>query len=307
MKAIRFHEFGPPEVLRLDEVPVPAPVAGEVRVRVRAAGVNPVDWKIRSGAARELVPVALPAIPGTEIAGEIDAVGEGVVGWTQGEAVMAFIGLFGGYAQYVCIPSTLIARMPDNVSFAQAAGAPLSILTAWGALTEAARLGPDQRLLVVGGAGAVGSFAIQIAKRLGGTVVASSSSASRARVCAQGADEILAYDAPEENRSTALVDVMLDCVGADAAIPLLPLLKPDGLYVGLSYPSDVDAVRASGYRATWFAVEPDGERLADLARRIGDGELSLPEPLQLPLAEASAAQALSASGHAPSRIVLMLP
>lgn len=305
MQAIRFHQFGPPEVLRLEEAPDPTPGPGEVRIAVRAAGVNPVDWKIRSGAAGDLVAGTLPGIPGSEVSGVIDALGPGVTDWQVGDAVMSFIGLWNAYAERTRVAAELLARKPANISFAQAAGVPLSACTALGALTQAARLQPGQRLLVVGGAGAVGSFAVQLGKAMGATVVASASSRNRDRLRQLGADETIAYDAAAPDAEIAPVDVVLDCVGAEAALPLMPLVAPDGRYIALSFPGDAETITAAGYNGTFFGIAPDGALLRDMAGRIERGEIRLGEPIAMPLAEAAAAQALCATGHAPGHIVLI--
>lgn len=306
MKAIRFHHFGGPEVLRIDEVPVPAPGKGEIRVRVRAAGVNPVDWKFRSGAAEGLVPLSLPLTPGTEIAGNVDAVGEDVTGWSVGDPVMAFIGLWNGYAEFAVFPAALAAKKPDGISYAEAAGAPLSVATAWGALIDTARIEAGQRILIIGAAGAVGAAAIQIAKTRGAEVIATSSLANRQRVLALGADLSLAYDADEE-RDAGEIDLVLDLIGWELSGETITRLAPRARYISVVWPSDAEAADAGRDRSEFFGVAPDGDRLRLAVEHIARGDIRLLRPIEFSMEEAAEAHRLSESGHPPGRLVIAFP
>ena len=176
MQASRFHEYGPPDVLRLEEAPRPEPGEGQVLVRVHAAGVNPIDWKLRAGYLQQFMPVELPHIPGFDLAGTIEALGPGVTDLAVGDEV--FGRGAGTYAQYAVAPATTLARKPAPISFEQAATLPVGGVTAWAGLFEAAELEPGQRLLVHGGAGGVGSYVVQLAHWKGAHVIATASAAN---------------------------------------------------------------------------------------------------------------------------------
>jgi NADPH:quinone reductase-like Zn-dependent oxidoreductase len=302
MKAIRVHGYGGPEVLTLDNIAIPEPGPAELRVRVHAAGVNPVDWKIRAGYAQAMIDPPLPFIPGAEIAGTVDAVGDGVEGWQAGDAVMAMIGLWGGYAEYAIVWAVLAVPKPKNIVFAQAAAAPLSAQTAWGAL---AGLQTGQRLMIRGAAGGVGSAAVQIGRIKGAEVIATASLRSADRVRALGADRVIAYDAPVAETMPE-VDMILDLVG-DPAIETLHRLKADGLYVTAVLPDDVEKAAAAGRRAEFFGIMPDGAQLATVVEHIASGAIRLAPPIVFALDRAADAQRLSETGHAPARIVLAMP
>ncbi len=184
MKALRFHEYGGPEVLRLDDVPLPEPGAGEVRVRVAGSAFNPVDDGIRAGYLRETFPVELPHTPGVEVSGTIDALGEGVEGVAVGDAVIAFLPMLanGSAAEAVIAPAEVIAPAPSTVPLADAAALPMVALTAWQAIFEQGGLVEGQRILINGAGGAVGGYAIQFSKWAGATVIATASPRSAERV-----------------------------------------------------------------------------------------------------------------------------
>ena len=167
MRAVRLHEYGPPSVLIVDDVDRPVPAAGEVLIRVHAAGVNPIDWKLRAGFLQQFMPVTLPHIPGLDVAGTVEALGDGVTEFAVGERV--FGRGTGTYAEFAVAPTTTIAQIPDGVSFEQAAPLHVGGETAWVALFDDARLEASQRLLVQGGAGGVGAIAVQLGHWKGGT------------------------------------------------------------------------------------------------------------------------------------------
>lgn len=302
MQAIRVHGYGGPDVLTLENIALPEPGPGELRVRVHAAGVNPVDWKVRAGYAQAMIYPPMPFVPGGEIAGTVDAVGEGGGNWQVGDAVMALIGLWGGYAEYAIVPTALAVAKPANIDFAQAAAAPLSLQTAWGAL---AGVQAGQRLLVLGGAGGVGSAAVQIGRIKGAEVIATSSQRNAEKVRALGAQRVIAYDAPAVE-TVQDIDMILDLVG-DPAETVLHGLKADGLYIGVVLPTDVEKAAAAGRRGAFFGVAPDGVQLASVLAHVASGAIRLAPPTVFALDQAADAQRLSETGHAPARIVLTMP
>ena len=192
MQAVRFHNYGPPSVLVVDRVPTPEPKAGEVLLRVRAAGVNPVDWKFRAGFIRNFMPITLPYTPGVDVAGTVERVGPGVTEFEPGEDV--FGRASGTYAEYAIAPVTTIARKPPMGS-ASTRRRPFTVggVTAWVGLFDAAHLEAGQRLLVQGGAGGVGALAVQLGHWKGAHVIATASSENVEYVRSLGADEVIDY------------------------------------------------------------------------------------------------------------------
>jgi NADPH:quinone reductase-like Zn-dependent oxidoreductase len=307
MKAMRIHGYGGPDVLQCDELIRPVPAAGEVLVRVMAAGVNPVDWKIRYGYVRSLIDPPLPVALGGEIAGIVEAKGAGVDGFALGTAVFGLIGLWGGYAEYVAVPASVLAHKPDTLSFAQAGSVPLPALTAWQALLDIAKLQPGQRVLIHAAAGGVGSYAVQIAKMNGAYVIGTSSAANMERLRALGVDQALDYTSVAFEKEVGEVDIVLDLVGGDVLDRSWSVLKPAGLLISAVMPPDQTAADAAGVRSTFVAVHPDGKCLQEIGRLIECGAISVgSSPIVFPMEDAVSAQQLSETGHAPARIVLKI-
>src|SRR4051794_9909947 len=193
MKAVRFHEFGTPEVLHYEDADQPIAGEGQVRIRVAGSAFNPADNGIRSGALP--IPVTLPHVPGYDVSGTIDAVGEGVTDFQVGDTVVGFLPMTenGSAAEYVVAPADVLARAPSSIPLADAAALPSVALTAWQALFDEAGLKAGQRLLITGAGGAVGGYAVQLARRAGAYVIATASPQSHASVKAAGADEVIDY------------------------------------------------------------------------------------------------------------------
>src|ERR1700733_11423864 len=189
MRAARFHEYGPPSVLVVETIERPEAKAGEVLIRVRFAGVNPIDWKLRAGNLKQYMPVTLPTIPGLDVSGTVEAVGEGVIGFAIGDRV------FGRgastYAEFAVAPTATIALIPDGVSFEQAAPLHVGGVTAWLGVVERGQVAAGQRLLVLGGAGGVGSIAVQLGRWKGADVIATASTANVEFVRSLGAREVI--------------------------------------------------------------------------------------------------------------------
>src|SRR3954462_13662770 len=193
MKAVRFHAFGDPDVLRYEDVERPEPGAGEVRIRVAATSFNPVDDGIRGGDLQGPFPVTLPHIPGVDVAGTVDALGDGVSGVQIGDDVIAFLPMVadGASAEYVLAPAEILAPAPKSISLGDAAAMPMVALTAWQALFDDAGLTAGQRVLINGAGGAVGGYAVQLAKNAGAHVIATASPRSSEQVRTAGADEVI--------------------------------------------------------------------------------------------------------------------
>src|SRR5215213_9961068 len=225
MKAVRFHEFGDPDVLRYEDVDQPAPGAGEVQIRVAATSFNPVDDGIRGGYLQGPFPVVLPHIPGIDVSGTVDAVGDDVVGFLPMVAD-------GAAAEYVVAPAEILAPAPTSIPLPDAAALPMVGLTAWQALFDDAGLTAGQRVLINGAGGAVGAYAVQLAKRAGAHVIATASPRSRERVRTAGADEVIDHTTAEVTVAEP-VDVLLNLarIAPEELVALAALVGTGGVIV----------------------------------------------------------------------------
>ncbi len=308
MRAVLQHRFGGPEVLTMGEVKRPAPLPTEVLVRVYAGGVNPVDWKTRSGTGMADVLGEPPFILGWDVAGVVEEVGYGVTTVAPGDRVYGmpwFPRAAGAYAEYVTAPARQFAHMPRNATFAQAAGVPLAALTAWQALVDTARIEPGQRVLITAAAGGVGHLAVQFAKHLGAHVIAVAGPRNQEWVAGLGADEVIDYTAKPFDEQIADVDVAVDLVGDN--IPVLRTVRRGGLL--LPVPSGIDAAAAEaaktfGVRVAPFLVEPDGAALTTIAGLIDRGEVAIEIARVLPLDQVTEAHREGEEGHTRGKIVL---
>lgn len=312
MRAIAIDRFGGPSVLIPRELPVPEPGPGEARVRVRHAGVNPVDWKIREGMLRTLLPHAFPLIPGWDVSGNVDACGAGAKRFKKGDAVFAFArkpAVQGGcYAEYVTVPETSLAAAPRALSSAEAGGVPLAALTAWQAL-EAPGLLKGGTALIIAAAGGVGGYALQLAKRAGMRALAVCSPTSFDHVRALGADEAVDYRSTDFVASARRLapgglDLVFDAAGGDALKRCMAAVHEGGAVV--SVVEDPKPLVPKGRRlaASYALVKPDGAQLAELAGLMDKGELRAPPTQVLALHRAGEAQELSRAGHVKGKLVL---
>src|SRR4051795_395386 len=269
MKAVRFHEFGDSDLLRYEDVEQPVPGAGEVRLRVAATSFNPVDGGIRGGYLQGPFPVALPHTPGIEVSGTVDALGDGVEGLSPGEEGVGFLPMVadGAAAEYVVAPAEVLTRAPSGVELTDAAALPMVGLTAWQALVDDAKLTAGQRVLINGAGGAVGGYAVQLAKHAGAQVVAVGSPRSRAGLRSAGADEVVDHTATEVTAAvTEPVDVVLNLASiTPAELSALVGLVRDGGGAGNTVPgTPAPADEARGVRAIDVFVRNDAEKLAHL-------------------------------------------
>jgi NADPH:quinone reductase-like Zn-dependent oxidoreductase len=305
-RAIRFHDYGGAEVLRFEEIEQPAPKDGEMLVRVHAASVNPVDWKIRDGLVRKRLNPQLPVIPGGDLSGEVAAVGPGVTDFRVGDPVFAMIGLLGAYAEHVTFKAAMAASKPATIDHVQAASVPLVGLTAWQALHEQADLRPGQRVFVLAAAGGVGGFAVQLARAAGAIVIASAAAKNADYVRGLGASEVLDYRIDSAAQYAGGVDLVMDLAGGDASIRALELLTPAGALVAIAAPGAALKERAAklGRRVLALQGRPDGAQLAQIASLIDAGKVTTTVAAVFPLAEAAAAQELSKLGRTRGKIIL---
>jgi NADPH:quinone reductase-like Zn-dependent oxidoreductase len=313
MRIITQQAFGGPEVLEVGEAPVPEPLPTEVLVRVRAAGVNPVDWKTRSGKGMARVLGDPPLTVGWDVAGVVESVGLGVTTLAPGDAVFGmpwFPRPARAYAEFVTAPSRQFARKPPQLTFEEAAGLPLAGLAAWQILVDTANVQPGQRVLVTAAAGGVGHLAVQVAKGRGATVLGTARTVKHAALRRFGVDEPIDYttgDVAAAATANGPVDVIVDLVGGSRE--LIPALGPGGLFVNVptAAPPDLSAaVEQQGGRYTGFLVEPDHEGLFALSQLVEDGDLSVEVAATYPLEAAADAHRSGETGRTTGKIVLTM-
>jgi NADPH:quinone reductase-like Zn-dependent oxidoreductase len=289
---------------QLQSVSRPVPGTGEVVVRVRAAGVNPADWK-----RAERQP-ATPATPGWDIAGVISAVGPGVSGWKPGDAVMGFFEGNGGYVQYAKISVDDIAKKPAKLSFEQAAGVPLVAVTAYKALVDVADVQKGQRVLIHGAAGGVGSAGVQIAAARGAYVIATASERNHAFLKSIGAQETIDYNTERFEDRVHNADVAFNTVDEDTARRSLATLKPGGIMVTVAGPVPTEQCAAAHVRCgapSRMTGTTIGQVLAEVGRLADAGKFTINVDARFPMDRASEAWALSKAGHTRGKIVLNVP
>jgi NADPH:quinone reductase-like Zn-dependent oxidoreductase len=312
MKAVRFHQYGDPDVLRYEDVEQPNPGAGQVRVRVAATSFNPVDANIRAGFMQGPIPVTLPHTPGIDVAGTVDALGEGVTGIQVGDQVIGFLPMAGpgAAAEYVLAPIDALTPAPKSVALSDAAALPLVGLTAWQALFEHAKLTAGQRVLINGAGGAVGGYAVQLAKQAGAYVIATAGPRSSLRVTAAGADEVVDHTAADVVAAVSRpVDVVLNLAPVEPAQldALLGLIRPGGVLVNTTVWMPAPTDEGRGVRGIDLFVRSDAEQLSHLAELIDGGELRVEVARRVPLAELPALHADAAAGALPSGKVVVTP
>jgi NADPH:quinone reductase-like Zn-dependent oxidoreductase len=303
MKAVSIHRFGGPDALSYEDAPRPEPAADELLVRVYAAGVNPVDWKIREGSFR--AGVQLPLIPGRDIAGVVEEIGSSVTGFAVGDAIYAFgASKSGGYAEYAVVNQNEAAQKPKSLPYVQAAAVPLAATTAWQGLFDNGGLKQGQTVLIHGAAGGVGGFAVQFAKIKGARVIGTASAEHLDYVRQLGADELIDYKATRFDEVVHQVDVVLDTIGGDTQQRSWQVIKPGGILVSTVGVASPETGKARGVRSAMFMARPNAALLAEIGELIDAGEVKVNIETVLPLEDARSAQEISQSGHAHGKIVL---
>ena len=313
MRAVGIREFGGRDKLELLDVPEPKVPPDFVKIRVRAAGVNPVDWKIREGRVEPRFPHAFPVVLGWDAAGVVEEVGPGVVEFAPGDEVYAycrkhFIGE-GTYAEYVSVPVTFVARKPTALTFEQAAAVPLAALTAYQALFFSAGITAGETVLVYAAAGGVGGFAVQLALDAGAEVIGVASERNRDYVLGLGAYEVVDYtqrdvvDAVREFVPDG-VDVVVDTVGGESLTRAVDSVRDDGRIVSIIQPPVDGAFRQRGITPSYVFVRPDGEQLEEIAEMAENDRLLVELQEVVPLEDASRAHELSEGGHVRGKLVL---
>ncbi|WP_108249417.1 NADP-dependent oxidoreductase [Planctomonas deserti] len=312
MKAVRFHEYGDAGVLRYEDVAVPVPGAGQVRIRVAATSFNSVDAGIRGGGLQGPFPVALPHTPGIDVAGTVDALGEGVDTVSVGDAVIGFLPMIGdgAAAEYVLAAADILAPAPSSVPLADAAALPVVGLTAWQALFELGGLTSGQRVLITGAGGAVGGYAIQLAKNAGAHVIATASPRSAERVRAAGADEVIDHTTTDVvGAVTEPVDLLLNLAPIDPSqfADQAALVRDGGVVVNTTVWMQAPSDEARNVRGVDLFVRSDASQLAALAAAVDRGELRIDVSRRVRLEDLPAFHAEVAARPASGKVVILAP
>ena len=303
MKAARIHAFGGPEVLGVEEVRVPEPQAGQILVHVRAAGVNPVDWKIREG---QFGKIPLPSILGNDFSGVIEALGPKVEEFRVGQAVFGTVADgSGSYSEFALAPTSQVAEKPAALDHEAAAALPIAGLTAWQALFDKSELQPGQKVLIHAAAGGVGSLAVQFARWKGARVLGTASGEHVEFVRELGAHDVIDYKKQRFEESVRDIDVVLDTIGGETQERSWKVLKPGRILISIVQPPSKEA--AAAHRARGVLLRCDvtrSDELAQIGELVASGDIKIHISSELPLTQARQAQELSQNGHTQGKIVL---
>jgi len=302
MKAVRIHDYGDASVLKYEDAPVPGIGSDGILIKVHAAGVNPVDWKIRKGLMRTARPLQFPAILGTDVAGTVERVGAVVTRFKPGDPVVTRAE--GAYAEFAAAKTDAVAPAPRTIPLAHAAGLPIAAGTAWTLLFDGARTKPGEKVLIHGGSGGVGTFAIQLAKLAGLHVIATTSGGNVELVKSLGADEVIDYRREDFTAKVKGVDLVLDGVGGETLQRSYGVLRKGGLLLTIASPPDEALARQHGVTARFERNNVNGIKLQEIAGLIDAGKLKVIIEKEFPLAEAKAAHELSEAGRARGKIIL---
>ena len=308
MKAVRIHTQGGPETLVYEDAPRPTPLTNEVLIRVRAASVNPVDWKIRDGYGKQIFNHQMPLILGWDVAGTIEAVGPEVDKFKLGDPVYGYTSLLrdGAYAEFAIAKQEEIAVKPASLDFVQAAAVPVGALTAWQAMFDTANLQENQKVLIHAASGGVGSMAVQLAKAKGAYVIGTASARNADFVRELGVDEFIDYQATQFETVVHDVDVVLDTIGGDTQVRSFGVLRKDGFLVSIVEPPSEELAAQHGVRSKMVGVLPNGTQLSEIAALIDSGKVKPFVETVLPLSEARQAHEMSKSGRTRGKIVLQV-
>ena len=309
MKAVRYHSYGDSSVLVHEEAERPAPGPGQVVLQVAAAAFNPLDVAIRAGYVQHDFPITFPHIPMFDVAGVITDLGEGVTGWSTGDAVIAALppNAPGGAAEYAAAAAATLAAAPRTIDLADAAAVPSVALTAWQSLFEHAQLKKGQSILVNGAGGAVGGYAVQLASQAGATVTATASPGSADRVRAYGADRVIDYTAAPLTQALAgqRFDVVLNLVRTNPAetAQLAEITADGGALVSTTFPDAGNPGR--DIRVVTVYMRSDAAQLADLVSRVDAGELKVHVAARRPLTELAVVHDEAVTGQLAGKTVLI--
>lgn len=306
MKAARIHRFGPPDVIGIDNLPIPIPALGQVVIRVAAAGVGPWDALIREH--KSVVNVSLPLILGSDVSGVVEAVGHDVTQFKPGDNVYGVTNpqFIGGYAEYALASASMIARKPESLDFNHAASVPVVAVTAWQMLFDYARVKAGQSILIHGAAGNVGTYAVQLANQAGLNIFATASSKDKEYVRSLGAATVVDYQAVRFEDVVPLVDVVLDTVGGATRDRSFQVIKPGGILVSVVSES-LPEHSSNNVRSVFFLVDVTSERLNKITGLLNRGDLAAKVGTVLPLEQVrSAHDMLGGAPHSRGKIILTI-
>jgi NADPH:quinone reductase-like Zn-dependent oxidoreductase len=305
MKAVRIHEFGSADVLKVEDLPRPSPAAGEVLIEVRAASVNPVDYKIREGKYPPVKAEQLPVTLGRDAAGVVTRLGGGVTAVAEGDEVFVMLPPDrGGYAEWVTAPASLCAIKPISLDMIQAASVPLAALTAWQGLFTYGELTEGQRVLIHGASGGVGPFAVQLAVAKGAEVYATASAENRPFVESLGARRVIDYRAERFEDVVHDLDLVYDLIGGETEARSWQVLKRGGRLISTVHEPDAGRAAEAGVIARRYTCQPNGGQLAEIARLIDGGQIKVSIDKVFPLDEAAAAERRLQHDHVTGKVVL---
>ena len=306
MKAVCIYSYGGPEVLVYEDAPRPHPGPGEVLVKIHAAGINPVDWKIREGHLKEMLHHTLPLVLGWDFSGVVESLGSETTRLKVGDEVFSRpdISRDGAYAEFIVVKETELAPKPKSIDHIHAAALPLAGLTAWQTLFDAAGLIGGQRVLIHAAAGGVGHLAVQLAKGKGAHVIGTASAKNHAFVRKLGVDQVIDYDTERFEEIVQPVDVVLDTIGGDTQARSWKVLKRGGILVSIASPPDEKVAYENGVRQAFVFTQPNAAQLAEIAHLVDAEKLKVIVETILPLSDATRGQEVSARGHTRGKIVL---
>ncbi|MFV1956660.1 MAG: NADP-dependent oxidoreductase [bacterium] len=306
MKAIRIHKYGGSDALVLEDVPRPGVTDDDVLVKVYAAAVNPLDWKVRAGYLEDMLPIKLPIVPGWDFSGVVVEAGSSVTGLKPGDEVYALSDITrdGSYAEYIAVKAGIVAKKPRSVDHIQAASVPLAGLTAWQALYDVGGLEGGQRVLIHAAAGGVGSFAVQFAQNRGAYVIGTASAINRDYLLKLGADEVIDYTTAPFDEAVQDIDLVLDTMSGEVQERSWKVLRKGGILVSTLGPPDAGKALEHGAKGVPVFVQPDSAQLAEIAQLIDSGSVRANVTEVLPLEEAGRAHELSETHHVRGKIVL---
>jgi NADPH:quinone reductase-like Zn-dependent oxidoreductase len=302
VKAVVLHAYGDVSELRYEEAEKPQVSEGEVRVRLHATSINPIDWKLRSGAAKDRFPLNLPTILGRDLAGEVDEAGPGVTGFPKGMRVTALAN--GCFAEYATAKAEALAAIPDKLSYEEAAALPLVLLTGVQLIETAAKISSGQTILVTGALGSVGRVAVHVALQHGARVIAGVRASQKQEAASLGAESVVALDSPEELAALHDLDCVADTVGGPVQQKVIQALRDGGVYASVIGPPAQEPGR--GIRVAAMMAKPDPTRLHALAAEAAQGKLIIPTAKVFPLTEIQEATRIAEAGGAGGKVVLTI-
>lgn len=305
MKAVQINSFGDRSVLTLNDVAIPTPADNEVLIKVKSASVNPVDWKIREGYLQPMLNHPLPLTLGWDVSGVVAAIGANVSSFKLGDAVYSRPDILksGSYAEYQTVAADEAALKPNSLTWQEAAGVPLAALTAWQSLYDHAKLAEGERVLIHAGSGAVGQFAIQLAKLRGATVYTTTSSRNTDLVLGLGADHAIDYQ-KEDFSELSDIDVVFDTIGGETQANSWKTLKRGGRLVAITDNPDETVAAEHGVSAFFCFVQPNGEQLTKLAEIADAGQLKVNIDSEFGLDQVAQAHERSETGRAQGKIII---